>query len=625
MDSSFAGIEIGKRSLFAHNRALTTVGHNLSNASTEGYSRQRVEFTSSDPLYRPDLTRAETPGQIGQGVDIASVTRVKDELLEGRIVANGSNETYWQTRNKYVKQMEQVYNEPTELSLRGRMDQFWNSWQELANYPEQTAAREVVIEKGNSLAEGVRLRYQQLNQIRGVLNDEIAVQVAKVNDITTQIAALNVEIVKVKAEGDNPNDLMDKRDKLVNDLSGLINITVDQRDPDEFSIHTEGYHIVQGSIHRSFDLAGDPANEGYTKITWADLKDDAHFTGGSIGALVELRDKDVRQEIQGLDTFAVSFIDLVNGVHRESYGINGQTGKDFFVQYPFVNNAQGNFDRNGDGKVDHSYIYRMNGGNTLDPQQQVGLRGRMTLPGAAGDVTVDYYPTDTVEDVVNRINHAGADVVARLDRNKRLELKATPGGSLTQPDFVIRKVEDSGQFLVGYADLLRQSGAAGAFDFARPDAITALRAENTGYAVAPVVHPSGWMAVNEEIRRDPLSIAASLGSPAKPGDVGDGRAALEIADLRQKTVLVGSSPTFDDYFADRVAYVGIKGQEAQIATKTQELIMKNLRDMRESYSGVNMDEELANMIKFQHGYNAAAKFVTTIDEMLDTVINRLGV
>ena len=201
----------------------------------------------------------------------------------------------------------------------------------------------------------------------------------------------------------------------------------------------------------------------------------------------------------------------------------------------------------------------------------------------------------------------------------------SPGSSLEQPDFVIKKVEDSGQFLVGYAGLLRKSGSEGAYTWDKPDAITAIRAENTSYSVAPVVHPSGWIALNDEIKRDPLSVAASLGSPTKPGDIGDGRAALEMADLRQKAVMVGSSPGFDDYFADRVAAVGTKGQEAQIASRTQELIMKNLRDARESYSGVNMDEELAQMMKFQHGYNAAAKFISEIDKMLDTVINRLGV
>lgn len=625
MDSTFHGIEMGKRSLFAHTRAITTVGQNLSNANTEGYSRQRVEFTATEPLYRPDLTRAETPGQIGQGVDIVSVTRVKDELLEGRIVAGGSDEAYWQTRDKYVKQLEQVYNEPSELSLRGRMDKFWNSWQELSNYPEQMGARQVVLENANSLADGVRLRNQQLVQIRTVVDDEIAVAVAKVNELSVNIAKLNKEIVKVKAEGDNPNDLMDKRDKLVNDLSGLINITVDQRDPDEFSVHTNGYHLVQGGIARQFSLETDPQNEGLRKITWPDIKEDAHFSSGKIAALLELRDKDVRQEIQGLDNFAVNLIDLVNSVHREAWGINGATGNDFFVEHAFVNNAAGNYDLNGDGQMDHSYIYRMTGGNALEPQQQVGLRGQLTLSGPKGDVKVDYYPTDTVEDLLVRINHSGAEVVARLDRNNRLDLKGTPGSSLEQPDFVIRKVQDSGQFLVGYAGLLRQSGDAGAFNWDRPDAIAAVRAEKTSYAVAPVVHPSGWMQVNDEIKRDVGSIAASIGAPGKPGDIGNGKAAMEIADLRQRPVMVGQVSSFDDYFADRVAAIGVKGQEAQIATRTHELIMKNLRDARESYSGVNIDEELAQMIKFQHGYNAAAKFITEVDKMIDTIINRLGV
>ena len=326
-----------------------------------------------------------------------------------------------------------------------------------------------------------------------------------------------------------------------------------------------------------------------------------------------------------MDNFAVNFIDLVNSVHRKAYGINGSTGNDFFVEHPFVNNAQGNFDRNGDGQMDHSYIYRMTGGNRLEAQQQIGLRGQITLSGPKGDVKVDYFPTDSVEDVLIRINHSGAEVVARLDRENKLDIKGTPGNSLEQPDFVIRKVQDSGQFLVGYAGLLRQSGDAGAFTWDKPDAISAMRAENTGFAVAPVVHPSGWMSVNEEIKNDVGSIAASIGTPAKPGDIGDGKAALEIADLRQRPVMVGQVSSFDDYFADRVAGVGIKGQEAQIASRTHELIMKNLRDQRESYSGVNMDEELAQMIKFQHGYNAAAKFISEVDKMIETIINRLGV
>lgn len=124
MQSTFLGIELGKRSLNAQNQALNTIGHNLANASAEGYSRQRVELGATDPLYAPDLTREETPGQIGQGVSIERIERIKDDLLEGRIDSESGLEGYWTTRDKYLLQLEQVHNEPSDTSVRTQMDKF---------------------------------------------------------------------------------------------------------------------------------------------------------------------------------------------------------------------------------------------------------------------------------------------------------------------------------------------------------------------------------------------------------------------------------------------------------------------------------------------------------------------
>ena len=121
------------------------------------------------------------------------------------------------------------------------------------------------------------------------------------------------------------------------------------------------------------------------------------FTGGTLGALVELRDVDVRNEIQTLNTMTMNFADLVNDVHRNAVGANKVTGLDFFVQHSFVENANGNFDRNGDGLLDTSYIFRFTGTNALDKQQQVGIEGVMTFSGSTGDVQVPYFHTDTVE------------------------------------------------------------------------------------------------------------------------------------------------------------------------------------------------------------------------------------
>jgi len=189
---------------------------------------------------------------------------------------------------------------------------------------------------------------------------------------------------------------------------------------------------------------------------------------------------------------------------------------------------------------------------------------------------------------------------------------------------VVRHVEDSGQFLVGYSGLLKGAGEAGAYDWAQADATSSLRTAGVDFAVAPIAHPAGWLEVAPEIKSDIGSIAAGFGENGKPAQAGDGSAALAISALRTQSVMVGSLRTFDDHFAEAVARVGLSGAQAQSASTTHERIGKELRDLRSSMSGVNMDEELANMIKFQHGYEAAAKFITKIDSMLDTIINRLG-
>ena len=625
MQSTFSGIELGKRGLMAHTQGLQTVGHNLSNASTEGYSRQRVELKPTDPLYVPGLSREETPGQIGQGTDIAGIGRIRDEILEGRIVAQANGQGFWAARDKYIMMLEKVYNEPTDVSVRSLMDQFWSGWQELSLHPAERAGRSAVLERGQSLIDAIHERYYGLKRVRDMIEEEVRVTVGEVNTFIRDIAALNERILKVKAMGDNPNDLMDRRDLLVEKLSSLMNITVDKRDPDEFVIHTSGFHIVQGRNFRALDVEGNPGNDGYLRVFWERGGEDLQVRGGKLAALLDMRDGDVRMEIQNLDNMTLNFVDLVNEIHRSAYGLNQKTGTDFFVEYPAINNLAGNYDRSGDGAYDSTYIFRITGSNALNPQEHVGLAGEMVFAGSRGDVRVPYYPADTVEDIIGRINNSGAEIAARLDRDGRLSLKGTPAEDTAHPDFVIRHVEDSGRFLTGYSGVLVESGPAGAFDWGGPDAVFSLRGGELRYSVAPLAHPSAWIEVNRELRREPASIAAAFGEAGRPGQPGDGSAALAVAALRNNSVMIGKTTTFDNYFADSVAAVGLKGEQAEIALATQDLIMKDLRDMRESISGVNIDEELANMIKFQHGYSAVARFITEFTKMIDTIINRIGV
>ena len=212
---------------------------------------------------------------------------------------------------------------------------------------------------------------------------------------------------------------------------------------------------------------------------------------------------------------------------------------------------------------------------------------------------------------------------AYLDRNSRLVLKATTAASAENPDFVIRHVEDSGLFLTGYSGILSMTGPEGAYDFARADAVSSLR-QDAQFAVSPVQNPAAYISVNQEIKTDVLSVAAAY--PVRGRALsGDGRAAVEIASIRNTYVMIGKDRTFDDYFANSVTNVGLKGEQAETNYLSQNAVMNDLRGLRDSISGVNIDEELADIIKFQHGYNAAAKFVSVMDSLLDTVINRLGV
>jgi flagellar hook-associated protein 1 FlgK len=548
--------------------------------------------------------------------------------------------------------MDQMYLEVGDNSVRSKMDAFWDGWQELASHPADTAPRTAVLERGKTLIDSIHDRFSGLKSLQDMADADISLTVERVNELSWQIAGLNSDIQKIRAQGDSPNDLYDRRDHLVDKLSSIIPVTVERRDSDEFMVHINGLVFIQGSIGRQFSLDRGINTEGYGRITWQDTGGDFEWTRGkgSLSALLELRDDTIQSELQSLDSMTMNFIDLVNESHREGYGINGKTGLDFFSEHHFVTNVMGNYDRNGDGIEDSSYIFRVNGTNVLEPQAQIGLAGVITLSASdTGDgmtaVNIPYYAEDTVSEVIQRMNNSGADVSARLNRAGRLSLKGTTSARDENPDFVIRHIEDSGRFLEGYAGLLAASGADGAYDWGAPDAaaafVSALGSDTAmvsgtiaaagsnaagipaAFSTAPVAHPSGWIEVNPALLRDSASVASGFGENGRAANPGNGEAALAIAAIRNNPVMVGRLGTFDDYFADAVGRIGMAGEQSGRALETQNLIMKQLHDMRQSVSGVNMDEELAAMIKYQHGYAASARFVSTLNTLYDTLI-RLG-
>jgi len=202
MISTFTGIEIGKKGIVTHQAAINVTGHNIANADTEGYSRQKVSLEVFDPLYVPGLTRENGPGQIGQGVQVEKILRARDMLLEDRILSEKNGLEYWKAMSGWLHQAELVHNEPTDRSIMHALDKFWSSWQELANNPEEMGPREAVLEYGWSLSKHLNHNYQALKAVRNNIEKSIEIRVEEINGLAKQIAHLNGEILRAESVGE---------------------------------------------------------------------------------------------------------------------------------------------------------------------------------------------------------------------------------------------------------------------------------------------------------------------------------------------------------------------------------------------------------------------------------------
>ncbi|TGM46269.1 flagellar hook-associated protein FlgK [Leptospira vanthielii] len=637
MGSTFQGIEIGKRGLSVHQQAIQTTGHNISNADNKHYARQRVVMNSMDPIYDPAFNRAEVPGQIGQGVKISEIERVRDNFIDDRIIDSSSLKEYWGKKNDYLYQVETVFNEPTGTTLRSMMDQFWSSWEDLSNYPEETAHRAVVQEKAESLGSRMEDVYRKLSQLRDQSNREIESKVNHLNTVAENIKSLNEKITKSQALGDNPNDLLDRRDELLQELAGMADITIGRSDEDELMVFIGQQILVQGQKVHKIDLVGNPNNDGLLDLKWSQTGDAVLLRQGSIQALYEIRDKILVDKINAVDALAINAMDVINEIHKDGFGLNGKTNLNFFESRALATNTFGEIDTDGDGLNDKTAVFRVTGRTSIDADRPIGISGTMRFlkasPGGETEVLVPYSKDDTLNAVIKRINRSETGVVAYMSHDNQLALKATTNPLDKKENFMIRHLEDSGELLVGLTGILTATGVAGSFDYRKVGEINKFQANAQDITLTPMYHPSSFFKMSEDVRNNPANIAAARGKDVNgsgdynsPNGQKDGSNALLIAAaLREKPVMFDYSKTTDDFYNSLISRLGTEAREAKQEYTTQNELMVELENMRQSVMGVNLDEEMANMVQFQQSYNASARMISTLNEMLDTIINRLGV
>ncbi|MFI2857109.1 flagellar hook-associated protein FlgK [Paenibacillus sp. JSM ZJ436] len=521
MASTFHSIETAKRSLFTQTAALSTTGHNIANANTEGFSRQTVQMKASRPMEAYGLNRSLAPGQLGTGVEFTSIERVREAFLDHQFRGENSSLGSWATQANTLDKLQAIINEPSETGIRTVLDNFWNSFSELSKNPEDPTARKVVKQTAESLADALNHMSRQLDNLDRDLTTNVSVKASEIQSYINSISDMNRAITRVESLGNHANDLRDQRDLLTDKLSKIINITVVDT-PQGYNVSLGGQALLEG--------AGTPQTVDSAFLTGA--YSSGMMTGGEVHGMLISR-----------DSFVSDYRNQINNL-----------------------------------------------ANTL-------MNGDVQVPIPAGSVP----PEGSVftVDAIFMVNGQPTTVTAG---------QPVPANAVLTTGITTVVKGFNGLHQLGYT----MDGAAdpGPPFFA-----------GTG---------AGDIALNPEIASNPDKIATSMRLDVTTGNVvrGNNTLASLLANLKiSKFTLPGSNneATVDALFSSMVGQLGVRGQEANRQTENASFLTTQVNNNRQSVSGVSLDEEMGNMIKFQHAYSAAARFMTTFDQLLDKLINSTGV
>jgi len=266
MSSTFSGLEIGRLALNTFRQGILTAGHNISNADVEGFSRQRVETSAGTPYAPLGLNSPAGPGQVGTGVKIDAILRLRDAFLDGQYRQEATRAGYWETLESTFSNLELFIGEPSENGLSASIEKIQQSLQEFQKRPDSSSARQSFVQELDNFCSLLGGLEENMQDLRASLNMQIQSKTQEANDLIDNLAALNRQIMSLKALGQNPNDLMDRRDLLVEKLSGLVDIDAFSTPDGAMNISLGGNLLVQGIDPRHLVLVPQPGNGGFFDV-----------------------------------------------------------------------------------------------------------------------------------------------------------------------------------------------------------------------------------------------------------------------------------------------------------------------------------------------------------------------
>lgn len=574
-----ASLQIGRSALTASQVAIQVTGNNFSNAATPGYNRQVISFAPTrDTRFGSAL--------LGRGVEIRGIQRQVDSALLSRLHSGLSNESAASTDLELLSAVESTLNELTGNDLSSQFSEFFNAWSELANNPATQGGRSLVVQQGRTLAGFVQNLRRDLSTLRTQIDQQLDVNVAKANEILSGIATINSDIVQAEAGTNIANGLRDERDSLIAELSQYFDITAIEQPSGTIDILVGSLPVVLAGDSRGVELVRESTGDGIdVHVQIRDPQEELTITSGRIGSLLEQRGALVDDTIDRLDEVSAQIIFQVNRIHSSGYGgapltsVQGTTG----ISSPDLSLALNDPDNQS---IAHLPFQPVNGGflvtvrNTANGSTQT-VRVDVDLDGIDNAGQPGFTDDTSLTDIRDSLSGV-PNLSASINNDGTLNISAAAGY-----DFSFS--EDT-------------SGAL---------AVLGVNTYFTGTSAADI-------GVRQELIDQPSLLNAGQTVDGTPSD-NAGALAISLLQDQPNQSLGGS--TIRGSWQDAAQSIGLRTDAASSRASSTRLVRESLEAQRSAVSGVSIDEESINLLTFQRQYQGAARFITVVDEMTQTLIS----
>ena len=639
-------LNTGVSALNAFKRQMETTGHNIANVNTEGYSRQEVQLDAREPQLRAG-------GYVGSGVDVAGVRRSYDDFLATRV--RDYNASY-QEFAVYQQRAAQIDNVIADASagLDGMLQKFFASVHDVADDPTSIPARSVMLDRANELAGRFNMLDGWFDGLRSQLNKDLERDVGEVNALAQSLAQVNARISQLSGSpGGIPNDILDQRDLLVEQLSDYTNVSaVEQSDGSMNVFVGSGQALVVGTNYNTLAVTSNPAAPDQKELVLQQsgglvVNVTAQMNGGSLGGLLRFRDEVLDEAHNALGRIAVGLGSFFNAEHQTGMDLDGELGAAFFaVAAPqalgHANNAAGSsltlaYDDPA-ALTTHEYQLDFDGTGWL----LTDLHSGAAVPLAGSGTMADPFVADGMRIVVDsaaagdsyrlRPTRGGASGIGVLIGDERdiaaaeaVRSSASAGNTGSAAIGPGAQTSVTGSSKLGSPLTLQFNAAASRFDVFNGDP-----------PAGPAIGSVAYDPTTDSGDTLTLGIAglgdfsfSMTGTPAdgdafvladNTGGVGDNRNARRLADLQATNLMMGGTASIADTYGALIADVGTKTNQAGNNAEVQRHLLSQAEAAKSEVSGVNLDEEAANLVRFQQAYQAAAQVISVANGLFDTLL-----